>query len=393
MRTTIKRALVVGFLAGCFALAGCSHMQNAEISNLKQQLTKKDQELKTLRAGNEEIQRTLEQRDMELKGQSMAALQAEAKARAALEAKEAAEKSRSAKALPSEAPLLPPLAKPGDCYARVFVPPTYKTFTEQVLKQGASERVEVIPAKHEWVEEKVQIQAASERLEVIPAEYGFVEEKVLMKEASTRMEEVPAAFEWVEDRVLVRPAETGWKKGRGLIEKVDNTTGEIMCLVEIPASYRTVKKKVMTKPPSTRVVEIPAEYKTIKRKVVVKPATTRVVEIPAKYSTVKIRKLVSPPEERRISIPAEYQTITRTEQVSEGRLEWRRVLCETNMSPTVISQIQTALLKAGHDPGPIDGIIGQRTLAATKAYQKGKGLAVGALTYRTLESLGVKIAQ
>jgi hypothetical protein len=287
-----------------------------------------------------------------------------------------------------EAPLLPPNAKPGECYARVFVPPTYRTVTEKVLKRSASEKVKVIPAQYEWVQERVLVKPASERLEVIPAEYDWVEERVLVKEASTHMEEIPAEYEWVEEKVLVEAAHTEWKKGRGLIEKVD-TTGEIMCLVEVPAKYKTVRKKVMVKPPTTKEIVIPAQYETIRKKVMVKPPTTRTIEIPAEYKTVKVKKLVSPPKEVRTPISAEYQTVTRTEKVADSRMEWRRVLCETNMSHNTITSVQKALLQAGHDPGPIDGILGPQTNQAIKNYQKKKGLAVGQLTYETLKSLGI----
>jgi hypothetical protein len=292
---------------------------------------------------------------------------------------------------PAEVPLLPPNAKPGECYARVYVPPTYKTVTEQRLKRAASERLEVIPAKYEWVEEKVLVKQASQRLETIPAEYGMEEEQVLVKEASYEMQDVPATYDWVEEQVLVKPAETVWKKGRGLIEKIDNTTGEIMCLVEMPAVYKTVKKKVMVTPPTTRRIDIPAEYKTVKKRVMLKPPTTRTIEIPAEYKTIKVKKLVTPPKEKRITIPEEYQTITKTEQVTDSRMEWRRVLCETNMSRDVIKRIQKALQDAGHDPKYIDGVIGWRTINAIKAYQKEKGLAVGGLTYETIKSLGIQL--
>jgi len=166
-----------------------------------------------------------------------------------------------------------------------------------------------------------------------------------------------------------------------------------MCLVEIPAAYKTVKQKVMVTPPTTRKIEIPAKYETVKKKIMVKPPTTRKIEIPADYKIVKVNKMVSPPQERRIPISAEYQTVTRTEQVSEGRLEWRRVLCETNVSRDIIARVQTALRSAGHDPVFIDGVIGPKTTAAMKAYQREKGLGVGSLTYRTMESLGIKLAQ
>jgi hypothetical protein len=37
---------------------------------------------------------------------------------------------------------------------------------------------------------------------------------------------------------------TRWEKGRGLVEKVNNFTGEIMCLEEVPAEYQTVTKSI-----------------------------------------------------------------------------------------------------------------------------------------------------
>ena len=56
-----------------------------------------------------------------------------------------------------------------------------------------------------------------------------------MKAASTRLETVPAQYETVTEEVLVRPAYTTWKKGTGPIQRIDQATGEIMCLVEVPA--------------------------------------------------------------------------------------------------------------------------------------------------------------
>ena len=325
-------------------------------------------------------------------------------------------------------------ATPGMCFHEHRLPAKYETQTEQVLVSEASEKVQIVPAKYEWVEEKV-----------------------LVKEASQKEVAVPPVYETVTEKVLVEPAKTVWKKGRGLVEKIDNTTGEIMCLVEIPAKYKTITKRVVKTPATTKVVEIPALYKTVKvrklvsapqekrieipakyktvtkrvkvsdakfvwheihskdldastrtgnqiclkktpaafktvtRRVVKTPAATKTVEIPAKYKTVKVRKLVSPPQEKRIEIPAKYTTVTKRVKVSDQRLEWRSVLCQTNMTPGIISEVQRALKAAGFDPGPIDGVVGSATLRAVSAYQREKGLPRGGLTMDTLKSLGVNI--
>lgn len=287
--------------------------------------------------------------------------------------------------------MLPPNAKAGECYARVYIPPAYKTTEEKVLRKEASERVEIIPAKYEWAEERVLVKEASQRLEVVPAKYGWKEETVVVKPESTRMEQVAAVYKTTTEEVLESPARTVWKNGRGLVERLDNATGEIMCLVEIPAKYRTVTKTVLEKPATTSEVKIPAEYKTVRKQVMLTPPTTRTVEIPAEYSTVKVRKLVAAAEVKRIQIPAEYQTVAKVEKTSEGRMEWHRVLCETNLTRGVIESIQQALKNAGHDPGPIDGVFGSQTMRALRDYQQKKGLPVGSITYETAQSLGVKL--
>ena len=286
--------------------------------------------------------------------------------------------------------LLPPGAKAGECYARVFVPSTYKTVSEQVLKNEASERVEVIPAKFEWVEEPVLVREESERVEVVPATYKQVTERVLIKPESERLETVPAVYKSVSEEILVRAAYTTWKKGRGPIEKIDQATGEIMCLIEVPAEYKTVTKRVLVSSESVRKVPVPAEYKTITRTVVDQPATTRTVKIPAEHGTVRVSKLVEPAKERRIPIPAEYQTVNKTEQLSEGHLQWRSILCETNVTSDIVSRIQRALLSKGYNPGSIDGVLGVDTMDAVKAFQQNNQLPSGQLTLDTLNALGVK---
>ena len=322
MKNNFKKLFVLTLLVVIFAFFGCANLENSRMKQLESQMTQKNQQIEMLESSVKDRDAAIEQ----YKGQ--------------LNEKDNAMQSSD---FSSETALLPAGANPGECYARVFIPPTYRTDTEQVLAKEAAERIEVIPANYEWVEEKV-----------------------LVEEASSSVEQVPAEYKWVSEKILVEPAHTVWKKGRGLIEKVDNTTGEIMCLVEVPAKYKTVKRQVMANPPRTRKVEIPAAYKT-----------------------VKVRKLVSESQERRIPIPAEYQTVTKTSQVTEGQMEWQRVLCETNVTPETISRIQNALANSGFDPGRVDGVLGSQTHGAVKAYQRAKGLATGGLTYETIKSLGI----
>jgi hypothetical protein len=297
--------------------------------------------------------------------------------------------ARSSAPVAAGGELLPPQAKAGECYARVFVPPQYRTATKTMLKREAGERIETLPAKYAMVEERVLVKEASEELKVIPAKYNWVEERVLVKEASSRLEQVPAKYETVSEKVLVRKGYTTWKKGRGPIERIDDATGEIMCLVEVPAEYKTVTKRVLSQPASVREVAIPAQYKTIRKRVLVEPAKTTKVSIPAQYETITVRKMVEPPKQRKIEIPPEYQQVTERELLRDGRMEWREILCETNTSPGVIKRLQAALKSAGYNPGPIDGVIGDQTMQAVNSFQKANGMAQGQLTIATLRKLKV----
>jgi hypothetical protein len=288
--------------------------------------------------------------------------------------------------------LLPPNAKAGECYARVFTPPTYKTETLTVLKKDASERIEIIPARYEMQEERVMIKEPSERIEVVPAKYEWVTEKVLVSPATERIEEVPAVYKTEYEKILDKPEHTVWKKGTGPITKIDAGTGEIMCLVTVPATYKTVSKRVLVSKPTTRAIAIPAKYKTVKKRIVKAPPTTRTVTIPAEYKIVKSRKLVQPSTTKSIPIKAEYTTITKRIKVTEGKMDWAPVLCKTNMNNQVGLRLQKSLKAAGYNPGPLDGIIGAQTMSAAKAYQRAKGLSTGGLTMETLSSLGVSLA-
>ena len=304
-----------------------------------------------------------------------------------------APRARAAMARPSDSELLPPNARPGECYARAFIPPQYKTTEEKLVKQEAGEELSVTPAEFETVEEKVVVEEASHTLEIIPPTYEWVEEKVMVRPEHKKIEIVPAQYEVVENKVMDKPAHTVWKRGRGPIEKIDNATGEIMCLVEVPATYKVVKKRILKAPASTKETVIPAEFKTVRKKVVKIPAQTQKVEVPAKYETITVERLVTAPSIDRQPIAEEFQTVSKTVKVADGRMEWRSVLCETNMNDGSIAAIQQALIEAGFDPGAADGKMGSKTVSAIRQYQKKHGLAEGGFTLETLEKLGVKTKQ
>lgn len=297
--------------------------------------------------------------------------------------------------------LVPANAKPGECYARVTQPAQFKTVQEQVLATEASEKVRVIPATFKTVKEQVLASEASTRLEVIPATYKTVTERVLVKPAGKRVSTVPATYKTVTERIKVRDAYTAWKPGGKVIAVGQNAlggtilqnrtsnTGEVMCLVEIPAEYRTVSKRVQVSAAQTRETEVPAVYKTVKRRVVDQPARTREVAIPAKYNTITKTVEATPASVQRTPVPETYKTVTKTLEAAPARTVWTSVLCDVNTTPDVVVRLQRALKSAGHYRGPIDGVIGSQTTSGIRSYQAAQGVEADILTIDNAKKLGI----
>ena len=327
----------------------------------------------------------------------------------------------------------PTTAKSGVCYHEHYQAPKFEDKAERVLVAQASEKVTVIPAKYNMVEERVLVKPASKKLIEVPAVYETVEERVLVEPAKSEWKkgrglvekldgstgeimclvEVPAKYKVVKKRVVKSPAsskvvEIPAEYQTVKVRKLTADSKEVR--TSIPAKYEEVVRKVKTSdakyvwhpvstpgefgPKTGNVIckkDIPAKNKTIVRKVVKTPATFTKVSVPAKFEVKKVRKLVAESKEVRTKIPEETNKVTKRVQVANARLEWRSVLCETNMSKDIIAQVQQSLQSAGFDAGGADGVIGRQTLLAVDAYQRRKGLATGGLTMDTLESLGIKL--
>jgi hypothetical protein len=194
---------------------------------------------------------------------------------------------------------VPPNAKPGECYAKALIP---------AVTEAQAERVQVS------------------------------EEQQVLKRI------IPARYEIQTERVLVKEARQYWKAGQGPITRKDEVTGEIMCLVEEPAVYKTIEKRVLIEP------EKP-EYQTV---------------------------------------PAQFEIVTKTNVIQPESWEWRRILCETNMGSNSVQRIQSALKAKGYDI-KVDGKMGAETVNALNSYQVKNGLATQGVTYETLDHLGVQL--
>jgi hypothetical protein len=310
----------------------------------------------------------------------------------------------------------PANAVPGKCYAKCIIPDEYKTVTEQMLVKPEAKRLIPVPPVYETVTEQMLVKEAGARLEVTAPVFETVTEQVLDQAEYTKKTTIPPVYETVTERVLVAEATTRWEKGKKdpncLSANPDDC--RVMCLVEVPAQYKTVTKQVIKTPAQvieekvpavyktvtrqvlkvpaqTREIPIPAEYKTVTKQVLKQPATTREEAIPAEYKTISKRVETKPAQTLDIAIPAEYATVTKTVLVKKGGMsDWREVVCENkeNYGAKVI-QVQNALRAKGYDPGPTDNVLGPLTRAALIKFQKDSNLPQGRLDAETMKALGV----
>lgn len=241
----------------------------------------------------------------------------------------------------------PPNAQPGKCYARCIIPDQFEFREEQIIDK---------PAKY--------------KTETTPATYGIVLDTVMLKQEYVKTVNVSAQYDIVSDDVLVKPATTKWEKGKADASCLSANPADcqVWCLVEVPAVYKKVTRKVLVNPATTREEVVPAQFKTVEKKVMIEPAKSEKVLVEA----------------------ATYRTVMRKIITKEGGYqEWREVLCANQLNEQRILAIQKALQREGYNPGPLDNVFGTQTKEALIKFQQDKGLPIGNLNMETLKALAV----
>jgi hypothetical protein len=379
MKTSKIAALSFAVMVTGMSFSGCAS-KDVKVAELQKELENKTETISQQQALQAQKEAEIAKLKEELEKQQ-----------AAVNAQTATSQTNAtASADMNDASLTPPNAKVGECYAKVLVPAQYETDTKEKLAQEKFEKLSVKPAEYKDVQYKILDKAESYKYVVKPATYKCVVNRVMVEPEKVTYKVIPATFKEVEEKVLVTPARQVWKKGNGPITKIDNTTGEIMCLVEEPAKYKTIKKKVIDQPARTEKVVIPAKYKNIRAKVVDQEASVEKVVIPATYKVVTVKELVSEPKINKEEVGEKFQVVETSHLVKPEELKWERILCKTNTNKEIIKNLQKELKERNYYKGPIDGIYGPMTQRALNAFQVDNNLPSGALTLESLEALGLK---
>ena len=319
----------------------------------------------------------------------------------------------------------------GTCYYEHFSPEQYENINQKILTADASEKIIVTPAQYKTVIKKVKTSNRTTKLIAQPIKYKKVQERVVVAPARSEwrkttcnnrgcnqsevvcLVEIPQTYKMITKRVILAPAVAKKievdpiYKNIPVQELVSPATTRI---IAVPAQYKVISKKqkvqdsqyswsdASRKNDSSRIynecdkiclVETPAQYKSITRKVLVTPATSKKVTTPPQYTMVKMKRMEKEESFQTLSVPSEYLEVQVQRERTHGYSKWMPMVCESNMTPNFIKKIQQALKFQGFYHGEIDGTWDLEEKNAIRAYQKAKGLSVTRLSIETMKSLGI----
>ena len=284
---------------------------------------------------------------------------------------------------------LPPAVKPGECYVRVRVSAKFETTEERVLVKPEAIRYEVTPAEFKESEKEIVIKPESITYEIVPAQFETKEVEVLLAPDFTKMTATEPLFQSEEKQVETRAARLALKLDANPLGAGGGLNTEVLSLAQDAAEIKAYTRNLLTKPAQVQQEKIPRTVEKIATQVLVKPAEVKEIKVPAEVKKVTVRELVRPATKKEIKIPAEYTTVSRQRLITPEKIVWRRIVCTAQMTPELITNIQTKLKEKGVDPGELNGQLSDATKAALVNYQAQHSLAQGGLTYEFLNHLGI----
>ena len=283
---------------------------------------------------------------------------------------------------------------PDQCWAQMVIYPRKETFTQEVVTKDGRLRYDVHPPVLKTLDESVTVRDGAWSFKVEPPRYKEVVEQVKVKDEIKKFVVEPAVYANEKESVMIESERLEMRScrsaGQRLAGSKQATASQTQCAVSIPAKYKTVTRKVLTKPETVTEVITPAVYQTIVKWELVENAQAYAIEIPAETVNKQVVRVDTPAQALPQSIPPDVREFTVTNYEKAPQLAWRQVVCAKDASPSMVEDLQSALKREGLELGAIDGKLGKRTMKAVETYQIQKGIASGFLTYEILDLMGLQ---
>lgn len=281
----------------------------------------------------------------------------------------------------------------GQCWAQLVMEPVTRRQTVAVVTEDGATRLRVLPPALRTQARAVVVKDAAQTFRVEPPTFRPVTERVKVQDEVRRPVVVPAVYESREERVQVESARVVLERCGASAQRAAGSgalpSRVAQCAREVPARFQTVTRRVLVQPESTREEVIPAVYATITRWVLDTPARTVPHTLPEATRNLPLTEVARPALVQAQAVPPTTMPMQVTQHEGMPQLVWRRALCESEAMPALVTRLQQALQGQGQDVGRPDGRLGRRTMAALVSYQRREGLAMGLITFESLQKLGL----
>lgn len=285
----------------------------------------------------------------------------------------------------------------GQCWAQLVMEPVTRRQTVQIVTEDGATRLLVQPPELRTSKRPVVVKEEAQTFRVEPPRFRQVTERIKVKDEVRRLVVVPAVYDNREESVMVESARVVLESCRASAQRAagagvaSRQGSQAKCVREVPARFESVTRRVLVQPESTREEVIPAVYSTITKWVLEEPARAVPEVLPASTRQLPLTEVVRPAQVQAQTVSATTAALNVTQHEGMPQLVWRRALCESEALPEVVTALQQALRNNGLDVGATDGKLGRRTMTALMDYQRREGLALGLVTFETMDKLGVSL--
>ena len=278
----------------------------------------------------------------------------------------------------------------GQCWIYGQIKPRPIEQTVEVTLKDSHTTIHVTPAEIRRGFKQVITREGTVTYRIEPPTYKDELVNVMVRPEVTRFKVVPAVYEAREKYITVQEAKTVMERCRAAGTRYARNANAIaFCARELPAKQKVVLVQELVQPESTQVEIEPAQYNYVVRKVIDQPARVVEVTLDPQVMNVPVEEVVVPSQTYQTEVAAVTQAMQVTTFDGEPRMVMRRSVCNDDITPILVTNLQEQLHRHGYQAGPVDGLLGKYTLDALSDYQVDNGLAVGAITYESLEHLGV----